>query len=340
MRRLRNRHFHYWRSVAYIKAIINAALAQCVIIVIDLEYTHPPAIWRTYVAAVRNALRRRETTAAPDRARAFLTGLAIDHRRVADYDALCSYGDERTIALTYPHVLAFALQMAIMTHREFPLSILGLIHTHNRIRRYRTVRFDEPLNVCVEIGNWRELESAREFDLDTHLYAGNNGEALVWSERSTMRARRSSARQGNRRRVDESPPELEFATCERWSMPANLGRRYARIAGDYNPIHLGRLPARLFGFTRPIATGMWLQARAAAALDPMLDREAVEMTIAFKKPVPLPAERDLVLDDSNSDDMTFALVDRPSRTLHLRGRFRTLPQSIDGSPEEADHADS
>lgn len=278
--------------------------------------------------------------ATPEKARAFLTGLAIDHRRVADYDALCGYGDERAIALTYPHVLAFGLQMAIMTHREFPLSLLGLIHTHNRIRRYRTIRFDEPLNVCVDIQNWRELDSGWAFDIDTRFYAENSGGALVWSERSTMRASAGLRHQGSKWRGSESRLELELPTREQWSMPANLGRRYARIAGDYNPIHLGRLPARLFGFKRPIATGMWLQARAAAALDPMLGQETVEMNVTFKKPVPLPAEREFVVDDSVSDDMAFGLVDRTSQIVHLRGRYQVLHDSFTESPEEIDHVDS
>jgi len=278
--------------------------------------------------------------ATPENARGFLMGAAIDHRRVAEYDALCGYGDERAIALTYPHVLAFGLQMAIMTHREFPLSLLGLIHTHNRIRRYRTIRFDEPLNVRVEIQNWRELESGWTFDIDTRFYAENSGQALVWSERSTMWARLRGHHQRNNRRGGEPSPELKIPTIEHWSMPANLGRRYARIAGDYNPIHLGRLPARLFGFKRPIATGMWLQARAAAALDPMLGQEAVEMSISFKKPVPLPAKREFVVDDSVSDDMAFGLVNRTTQTVHLSGRYRVLPRTVFESMEETNHVDS
>src|SRR6266487_1403229 len=46
-----------------------------------------------------------------------------------------------------------------------------------------------------------------------------------------------------------------------WELPADLGRRYAAVSGDRNPIHLYRLTAWLFGFRRPIAHGMWAAAR-------------------------------------------------------------------------------
>ena len=35
---------------------------------------------------------------------------------------------------TYPHVLAFALQMHLLTDKHFPFPLLGLVHLRNRIQ--------------------------------------------------------------------------------------------------------------------------------------------------------------------------------------------------------------
>ena len=51
-----------------------------------------------------------------------------------------------------------------------------------------------------------------------------------------------------------------------WSLPEDLGRRFAKVAGDRNPIHMYWWTARLFGFRRPIIHGMWTLARCMAAL--------------------------------------------------------------------------
>ena len=50
-----------------------------------------------------------------------------------------------------------------------------------------------------------------------------------------------------------------------WKLPGNLGREYAAVSGDHNPIHLYPLSAKAFGFKRQIAHGMWTKARSVAA---------------------------------------------------------------------------
>ena len=49
-------------------------------------------------------------------------------------------------------------------------------------------------------------------------------------------------------------------------VPGDIGRRYAGVSGDPNPIHMYAVTARLFGFKSAIAHGMWSYARVLAAL--------------------------------------------------------------------------
>ncbi|MBS2026209.1 MAG: acyl dehydratase, partial [Deltaproteobacteria bacterium] len=78
---------------------------------------------------------------------------------------------------------------------------------------------------------------------------------------------------------------------QEWTVPADQGRRYAKVSGDYNPIHLTALTARPFGFPRAIVHGMWTLARASAALhEETVGRGgAWTLTCAFKKPLLLPS---------------------------------------------------
>ena len=72
-----------------------------------------------------------------------------------------------------------------------------------------------------------------------------------------------------------------------WRLPADLGRRYAAVSGDRNPIHLYPLTAKALGFPRQIAHGMWSKARCVAAIENRLP-DAVRVDVAFKKPIVLP----------------------------------------------------
>jgi acyl dehydratase len=74
---------------------------------------------------------------------------------------------------------------------------------------------------------------------------------------------------------------------------AGIGRRYGRVSGDLNPIHLSALSAKLFGFRRAIAHGMWTQARALAAMLPRQALAQADVQVEFKTPLYLPARATL-----------------------------------------------
>ena len=46
---------------------------------------------------------------------------------------------------TYPYVLAFPLQTALMARRDFPLPLPGLVHLENRVATHRRLDAEDPL---------------------------------------------------------------------------------------------------------------------------------------------------------------------------------------------------
>jgi acyl dehydratase len=80
----------------------------------------------------------------------------------------------------------------------------------------------------------------------------------------------------------------DLVTIETWQVSEEIGRRYARVSGDANPIHLHRWLARMFGFQSAIAHGMWIFARALAGLGGM--PQHVYARAEFRAPVFLPAQ--------------------------------------------------
>jgi acyl dehydratase len=106
-----------------------------------------------------------------------------------------------------------------------------------------------------------------------------------------------------------------------WRLPGDLGRRYAAVSGDRNPIHLTDLTAKPFGFSHHIAHGMWTHARALAELDNRLP-DAYRVEVAFKKPITLPGTVEFGARDVDGR-LDFAVTSR-SGSPHLLGRVRAL----------------
>jgi hypothetical protein len=199
-----------------------------------------------------------------------------DVSHVAEYARVCGFRLRDELPPTYPHVLAFPLHMKVMTDGRFPYRAVGLVHIENRIEVRRPLRMDEPLDIRVQ-----PEEDDREgvFTLVSEARAGGE---LAWREESTMLRRGAST---GRRRDEDEPADHAFVA--EWRLPGDLGRRYAAVSGDRNPIHIHPLTARLFGFPRPIAHGMWTKARCMAALEVSLP-DAYEVSVEFRKPLLLP----------------------------------------------------
>jgi hypothetical protein len=198
--------------------------------------------------------------------------LRAEPDRVADYARVCGFRLRDELPPTYPHVLAFPLHMRLMTDASFPFTAVGLVHIANRIAVRRQLRIGEPLDLRVR----PRAVDERSFAIVTEVRAG--GEP-AWEEESTMF--RPGA--GNAPRADDF--ETDFVA--EWRLPGDLGRRYAAVSGDRNPIHMHSLTAKAFGFPRAIAHGMWTKARCLAALAPSLPA-AYEVSVTFRKPILLP----------------------------------------------------
>ena len=211
-------------------------------------------------------------------------------------------------------MLAFPLAIELMAARDFPFGVLGLVHVSNAIEQLRPLRADEPLDLRVRAERIAAHPRGRTVDIVAEARSG--GEP-VWRDRSTYLHRERGGQilqSSTRRSIARSDPGAV------WDVPGDVGRRYAAVSGDRNPIHLYGLSARLFGQKGAIAHGMWTKARCLAALQGHLP-EAFTVEVAFKLPVRLPAKVAFA-SWSEADERRFALRDARSGKPHLDGALR------------------
>jgi acyl dehydratase len=280
-----------------------------------LTFSRPPAVWPALARAV---LARRPRLLPEGRTvpalEARLAPRAPEPGHLEAYRATCGFEPDGKLPITFPHALAGPLHLALLTSERFPLRLLGLIHLRNRIETLRAIGDREPLDLRCRVEGHRETDRGQEVDLVTEAHAGGQ---LAWTEVQVLLARRPGARQP---RPPAGPVAPAGARSARWSLGADLGRRYARVSGDYNPIHLSGPSARLFGFRRAIAHGMWTLARAAAELQPRVAGGAAVLEVTFKLPVLLPG-RVSFQEWPLARGLGFALLDEAGERPHAVGSF-------------------
>lgn len=245
-----------------------------------------------------------------------ISGLRADPGALAGYRRVCGLPDHGGfLPLTYPHVMAGGVHMAMLLDPAFPVRLLGLVHLANDIELLRPLPEDAELALSCRLATGRSKARGDEFQLVTE--ARHQG-APAWRE--TMRFLVPAPRKGGRRQPET--PELPPVVAT-WDVPADTGRRYARVSGDWNPIHLAGLVARPFGFPRAIAHGMWSLARCLGGLVTAPPGPGARLDVRFLKPLLLPGRVELRVgpgDDAGSRD--YWLVSAADGTPHLKGSWR------------------
>ncbi len=107
----------------------------------------------------------------------------VDRAHLAAYSEVCGFPLKETLPVTYPHMLAFGLHMAIMTDGSFPFPAIGTVHLENSITQHRPILATERLQVTARPDHLRPHPKGTVFDLLTTVHSG--GEP-VWEETSTF----------------------------------------------------------------------------------------------------------------------------------------------------------
>ena len=248
-----------------------------------VELASTPSLAGLYARALRPT-RGSRSGSLPD-VELVLGDVTVDRDHLAAYDRVCGFRLSDRLPLTYPHVLAFPLQLQLMTDPSFPFALAGLVHIRNVITAAEPVEAATSLTLRVRSDRLAAHPKGAQVELVAEVYAER---ALVWTSRSTYLSRGAVAGQDGQPTAPIPRVDLSEGPAAAWRVGRDVGRRYARVSGDVNPIHLNALGARLFGFPRPIAHGMWTKARALAALDARLP-DALTADVTFQRPLPLPS---------------------------------------------------
>ncbi|HTN34665.1 MAG TPA: MaoC/PaaZ C-terminal domain-containing protein [Marinobacter sp.] len=286
----------------------------------------PPALMPLYAKAIwPKSGKAKGEIAIPDLS-AKLIGTSTAGNKLARYQAVCGIARNTSVPLAWPHIMAFPLQLRLLTDSAFPLPLLGLVHLRNTITQHREIGIGEILDITVRFGKQESTRRGLEFDLITEAWAAGK---LVWEESSITLFRQPkpvSTTSSNKREGKKQPPELvQYPDTLSIEAPESIGRQYAKVSGDSNPIHMHALSAKAFGFPRAIAHGMWSKARAIALMAQQDGWKPgpMKVTCQFKKPLLLPGQAQLNWQAGESG-WEYQLLNAKGDAPHLSGYVEWL----------------
>ncbi|HET8801263.1 MAG TPA: MaoC/PaaZ C-terminal domain-containing protein [Marinobacter sp.] len=288
----------------------------------QIYHKQPPALLPLYGKALlpKSGANRGEPS-IPGLA-ACILGVSTGNSSLERYRSLCGFARGHRLPVTWPHILAFPLHLKLLTDPAFPLPLLGLVHLRNQITQHRAIGAGEMLDIAVRLDNQSNTDRGIEFDLITEARSAG---ALIWEEASTNLFRQPQGA-GKPPGSKAPPPELaRYPNTLNLTAAESIGRQYARVSGDRNPIHMHALSAKAFGFPKAIAHGMWTKAHALALLEQQAgwQTDAFRVSCQFKKPLFLPGTAQLNWQTGN-DGWAYQVLNAQGDAPHLSGRIEWL----------------
>jgi hypothetical protein len=206
---------------------------------------------------------------------------ALDWHEIERYGTALGFAPG-TVPLTWWYLPVQRAHMATLLSDAFPWRLAGIVHVENTLSAHAPAPSDTPLLLATRIEILPPTASGAVYcDLETVVSA--NGERILTctSKYLAVRGRRSGKPRSER------PPAAPGAVIDSWRLAPSSGRAYARVSGDWNPIHLTRWSARLMGLPAPIIHGMHTLGRTCAALEKAAGRRVDAISVRFTAPVPL-----------------------------------------------------
>ena len=249
--------------------------------------------------------------------------LLPDTRRYKKYCELAGWQQDDSMHPLYWQVRSLPLQLKLISSPQSPFAMLGLVHISNRVTDYTQCRPDIPCELIVRFG--QVFQHRRGYAFEVVVTATQRGKP-VYAAVGTYLARTGHSATGLPA-WEERDMTLPDDTSELTPIQASGGliRRYARVSGDYNPIHLSQVTAKLFGFKRAIAHGMWTAARVISDLQASHQLNGQEIDIQFKRPLFLPGKAKAVVGQT-SENTRFSVLSEGTAsepTVYMCGTLRS-----------------
>ncbi|GGW86024.1 MaoC/PaaZ C-terminal domain-containing protein [Alteromonas halophila] len=222
------------------------------------------------------------------------------YRRYCD---VVGWHDSDQVHPCYLQVLALRLQLKCLLDKKSPFAAMGLIHIENAIEVHRTPDLAQPIDLRVRFKSVKQHRHGWLLTLEVQAF---QDEKCIHEATSGYLARVHAAHVGLRQPENGGQHPLPAGdVAGELDADAGIGRRYARVAGDINPIHLSAVSARLFGFKSALAHGMWsLAAAASNIVDEQHNHSAkgvIEaLSCSFHKPLLLPGSAEVRMDKATT----------------------------------------
>jgi acyl dehydratase len=232
--------------------------------------------------------------------------IRIDINNIKKYDEF--FDIKSPLPVPYLYLIAMRSQLAVMNDKTFPIALMGMVHLGNTIEIIDKIDMSKPLKLETSVLVPTKEEGSLFPVLNVKFFQDTKLVATCGSNYIAKRKRKTE-KKAEEEPIIEQQKSTPFYTQE-LMFPKGIGFKYARISGDYNPIHLSSFFAKNFGFKSSIAHGWCSASRVFAIIEKQKQKELKYITVNFKTPITLPEKVKVELYNNPDGSTGFKVVNK------------------------------
>ncbi len=215
--------------------------------------------------------------------------------------------------LCYLYTLAQRAQTLLMLDSSFSMAIPGMVHIENELIETSSFQVNQSFRIDVNVKVAHKEEGSLIPIFEVQFLQNDELKVICRSTYLVRRKSNSKAKKSEHstNMVDENNQSSVYIS-QNWVYENGLGRKYAAISGDYNPIHTSGLLAKLFGFKKMIIQGWYSVSKAVAQVENLTEKKVSQIKVSFKQPIFLPNKQVFELNILTNNELQFRIKDQKS----------------------------
>ncbi|WP_448553717.1 MaoC/PaaZ C-terminal domain-containing protein [Thalassotalea montiporae] len=211
-----------------------------------------------------------------------LNGLAADNSRQQSFKQLFNC---QTLPISYLFIESYRYLGQLLLQAKLPSGLLGLIHISASFEEQQPVSWQQPFDLILSLIGSQASDKGLVYRIRIEMLQNNN--VCLVSEHQLLDKFKDYQR-GERRRQFDVANALSAVAYQ--PLTPVLARKYAKLSGDYNPIHLQPWLAKMLGMHACVIHGMYQMHWALVNTD----KSYQKVTAHFNKACYLPRKVSLV----------------------------------------------
>lgn len=254
--------------------------------------------------------------------------VVIDAANVKEYSAFCGFQNSADFPATWLYTLAQRAQIALMLDKRFPLAAPGMVHITNDLEMFQKPDVALPLTIQAtatipsktgSLFPHFQVEMMQSGTRIAHIKSGYIAKRGGGEKTSGGGANSASAK------AEETPATPDFSLAKDGGqiiMPDSIGWDYAKVSGDFNPIHIAGFMAKAFGLPGKLVHGWYSVSMFASIIERIKNTQVNKISVQFAKPVLIPTTVNIEYIDLHPTQTAFRITSankKGTTTVHLTG---------------------